>query len=58
VLNDVETGASCALSEDDGILCHFCPEHMLLDVVYFPFRQVVKDEVIFEGGEDELLVDF
>lgn len=58
MLDDVETGASGSLPEDDGPSWHFCPEHVIPDVVEFLLRQVVEDEVVLQGGQDEGLVDF
>ena len=57
MLDDIETGAPSALSEDNRPFSHFCPEHVLLDVVDLLFRQIVKYEMVLERGQNELLVD-
>ena len=58
MLDDVEAGASTALSKDDGSFCNFSPKHVFLDVVDLFFGQIVKNEMVFERCQDKLLIDF
>ena len=55
-LYNVETSSSCSLPKDNSSFCHGRPKHMLLHIIKFLLRKVVKDEMIFKRVEDELFV--
>lgn len=58
LLDNIKACSDGSLPEDDCILPHFSPEHVFLDVFQFFFWEVVEDEVVFEAGENEILIVF
>lgn len=51
-----EAGSLIALAEDGGAHGDFGPPHIVAYIVDLCFGEVVEDEVVFEAGEDELVV--